>query len=84
MIRLSEERMEATRRGKVLQGEWKEEESHQKLHEMIKEDQKHPLNNNVTRQKILRHLEVLIRDIRDLPNPEQVIEQEYHFDEGLG
>jgi len=51
---------------------------------MVQEQQKHPLSNPVRRKKYLRDVTSFIQEVRAIPNPEELIEQEYHFDEGLG
>lgn len=83
MIRLHNEKIESIRRGKVTSGEWREEESHEKIRELADEAIHHTPKRHrtkVDRQEIDAYLSAY----HLLDNPERMLEREYHFDEGLG
>ncbi len=82
-IRLTEELLESHRRKQVREGKWKEGESKKKLIEEIQELKAKQLSPK-DEQQMRKELPDLLNLLKSMGNPEQLLEQEYHFDEGLG
>ena len=67
----------------VMRGNWTEEESQDRtkewLNQMVEES-----TPNTLKKKLYREASAMHEAIRQIDNPESLIEKEYHFDEGLG
>lgn len=67
----------------VMRGNWTEEESQDRtkewLNQMVQES-----TPNTLKKKLYREASAMHEAIRQIDNPESLIEKEYHFDEGLG
>lgn len=83
VIRIFEEVKETHRRRKVMDGEWTEEESKEKLKEELSK-----ILNDLPSEKeayqIRRDYDHLLTLFSNLTHPEKLYEKEYYFDEGLG
>ena len=83
LVRIMDEQKEAARRRMVIHGEWKEEESEEKMRASIAEA---TLNapEYLDEYQSLRDFNELKELFSSIQNPKRLFEKEYHFDEGLG
>lgn len=83
IIRLLEEQREGIRRKNVLDGTWTEQESTQKIKEMLEEyARKSPTQYQEKRMR--REFDNMLELLSKIQNPQKFFEKEYYFDEGLG
>ena len=83
IVRLLDEQRESARRRMVIEGKCSENESEEKLQEMVQQACK-DAPTEFDEKRMRREF----RSIKDLfemtQNPQKLFEKEYHFDEGLG
>lgn len=82
-IRLHNELIEQGRKRKVINGEWTEQESHQKIKELVEEAiaiTPKPLQT----KRLRKDIDDYLHDFHTLDSPERMMLKEYHFDESLG
>lgn len=81
--RLTEEGYESLRRRKVLNGDWTEEESREKLKAHVERcNRELPTARRQRYEERVRHFEKISQ--RKLRNPHELHEREYYFDSGYG
>ena len=83
LVRIMDEQKESARRRMVIHGEWKEEESVQKMQESI-EEATLDAPEYLDEYQGMRDFTELKDLFFSIQNPDRLFEKEYHFDEGLG
>ena len=82
-LRLMEEQKEAARRRMVMNGQWTEENSQEKMKEFIIEADKNA-PESIDEYKGLRDFHEMKNLFTKLQSPSKIYDKEYYFDEGLG
>jgi len=83
VIRLTEEYYEKVRRQRVLSGEWREEESLDRIQSLIEDDEGQLMKPEKWR-KYKRDFTRFMKEVALSENPDSLLEKEYHFDEKSG